>query len=57
MGDVKLTPRQTARLLTHLDEGMRQLASARDQLIDAMAQRIAKRPPRKRPADTRREPR
>jgi hypothetical protein len=43
MGDVKLTPRQTARLLTHLDEGVRQMTQARDQLIDAMAQRAVKR--------------
>jgi hypothetical protein len=44
MGDVKLTPRQTARLLTFLDEGVRQLSHARDQLIEAMASRAAKRP-------------
>jgi hypothetical protein len=46
MGDVKLTPRQTARLLTLIDDGVRQLTAARDQLIDAMAQRALKRPPR-----------
>ena len=55
MGDVKLTPRQTARLLTHLDEGVRQLLQARDQLIDAMARRTVKRSMRvKRTAMTRR---
>jgi hypothetical protein len=55
MGDVKLTPRQTARLLTHLDEGVRELLHARDQLIDAMARRAVKRTARpKRPGDTRR---
>lgn len=43
MGDVKLTPRQTARLLTHLEEGVRQLTEIRAQLIDAMARRKAKR--------------
>jgi hypothetical protein len=43
MADVKLTPRQTARLLTHLDESVRQLMAMREQLIDAMARRTVKR--------------
>jgi hypothetical protein len=58
MGDVKLTPRQTARLLTLIDEGVRQLTAVRDQLIDAMAQRAIKRPTRpKRASETRRSSR
>lgn len=43
MADVKLTPRQTSRLLMHLDESVRQLTQVRDQLIEAMAQRQVKR--------------
>jgi hypothetical protein len=39
MGDVKLTPRETSRLLTHLDEGVRKVADARDEIIHAMARR------------------
>lgn len=42
MGDVKLTPRETSRLLTHLDEGVRQVADARDAIIQAMARRTTK---------------
>jgi hypothetical protein len=42
MGDVKLTPRETSRLLTHLDEGVRQIADARDEIINAMARRTTK---------------
>jgi hypothetical protein len=55
MGDVKLTPRQTARLLTYLDESVRQLNEMRGQLIEAMARRTTKRPsPRAgRPGPTR----
>jgi hypothetical protein len=54
MGDVKLTPRQTARLLTHIEEGVRQLTEVREQLIDAMARRAMQRPQRpKRVTDTR----
>ncbi len=49
MGDVKLTPRETSRLLTHLDEGVRKVADARDQIIDAMARRTTK-PDTERPA-------
>ena len=56
MGDVKLTPRQTARLLTYLEEGVRQLSQARAQLIEAMAERAVRRPAirSKRAADARR---
>lgn len=42
MGDVKLTPRETSRLLTHLDEGVRQVTDARDEIIEAMARRTTK---------------
>ena len=42
MGDVKLTPRETSRLLTHLDEGVRKVADARDEIINAMARRTTK---------------
>lgn len=44
MGDVKLTPRQTADLLTRLDEGLKNVAEARDRIIDAMAERRAVKP-------------
>ena len=39
MGDVKLTPRQTADLLTKLDEGVRSVTEARNRIIAAMAAR------------------
>ena len=55
MGDVKLTPQETSRLLTHLDEGMRQVVDAREEIIQAMARRTkapaedtARNPPRSR---------
>ena len=44
MGDVKLTPRQTAAILTKLDDGVRSVADAREQVIQAMADRRAERP-------------
>ena len=44
MGDVKLTPRQTAAILTKLDDGARSVADARQQVIQAMADRRAERP-------------
>jgi hypothetical protein len=44
MGDVKLTPRETSRLLTHLDEGVRKVADAREEIIQAMARRTTKAP-------------
>lgn len=57
MGDVKLTPRQTADLLTKLDEGVRNVTEARDRIFTAMAERSSatprkperrkRRPPRK----------
>jgi hypothetical protein len=57
MGDVKLTPRQTAAILTKLDDGVRSVADAREQVIQAMAERRAERPePEKRePSRTRRK--
>ena len=39
MGDVKLTPRKTAALLDKLDGAIDQVAGARRQLIEAMAER------------------
>ena len=39
MADVKLTPRQTAEILSRLDEGARNVEEARKQLILAMAER------------------
>jgi hypothetical protein len=42
MGDVKLTPRETSQLLTHLDEGVRKVVDAREQIIDAMARRTTR---------------
>jgi len=44
MGDVKLTPRQTAALLNTLDEGLKSVEDARHQVIEAMAERSADRP-------------
>ena len=44
MGDVKLTPRQAAAILTKLDDGARSVADAREQVIQAMADRRAERP-------------
>lgn len=42
MGDVKLTPQETSRLLTHLDEGVRKVTDAREEIIHAMARRRTK---------------
>jgi hypothetical protein len=39
MGDVKLTPRETAELLDTLDDTAKSLGEARSQLLDAMAKR------------------
>ena len=39
MADVKLTPRETAQLLTRLDESLKSVTEARQQLISAMAER------------------
>ena len=44
MGDVKLTPRQTADILTKLDDGVRSVADAREQVIQARADRRLERP-------------
>ncbi len=44
MGDVKLTPRQTAALLDKLDDGLRSVADARLAVIEAMADRRAEKP-------------
>ena len=53
MGDVKLTPRETSRLLTHLDEGMRKVTDAREEIIDAMARRTTKDPAEQKPQNGR----
>jgi len=45
MGDVKLTPRQTATILTKLDEGLRSMSDARAAVIQAMADRRREKPP------------
>jgi len=45
MGDVKLTPRQTAAILTKLDEGLRSMSDARAAVIQAMADRRREKPP------------
>jgi hypothetical protein len=55
MGDVKLSPRQTAAILNKLDEGLRSVTDARLAVIQAMADRRAERPgatprPRKAPS-------
>jgi hypothetical protein len=42
MGDVKFTARETSRLLTHLDEGVRKVSDARDEIINAMARRTTR---------------
>ena len=47
MGDVKLTPRQTAAILAKLDDGLRSVSDARDQVIQAMADRRTKKPTRR----------
>jgi hypothetical protein len=59
MGDVKLTPRQTAAILTKLDDGVKSVSDARAEVIQAMADRRAERPPRtaRAPARTPRKPR
>jgi ParB-like chromosome segregation protein Spo0J len=46
MGDVKLTPRQTAAILDKLDEGLRSVTAARTAVIEAMADRRAEKPAR-----------
>ena len=46
MGDVKLTPRQTAAILTKLDEGLRCVSDARAAVIQAMADRRTEKPTR-----------
>jgi hypothetical protein len=46
MGDVKLTPRQTAAILAKLDDGLRCVSDARDQVIQAMADRRTEKPTR-----------
>jgi hypothetical protein len=43
MGDVKLTARETSRLLRSLDDSRRSLDEAHDQVITAMARRRIKR--------------
>ena len=43
MGDIKLTPRETSRVLARLDEGVEKVAEARDEIIHAMARRRTKR--------------
>ena len=43
MGDVRLTPREIADLLTMLDEGVRRVDEARSLLIKAMAARSSPR--------------
>jgi hypothetical protein len=53
MGDVKLTARETSRLLTHLDQGVRKVADARDEIIQAMARRTTKTPPQPAKPSTR----
>ena len=42
MGDVKLTARETSRLLTHLEEGVQQVTDARAEIIEAMARRTTR---------------
>jgi hypothetical protein len=54
MGDVKLTPRETSRLLTHLDEGVRKVADARDEISQAMARRTTKESAQRAPSAARR---
>ena len=44
MGDVKLTPRQTAAILDKLDDGLRSVADARLAVIEAMADRRTEKP-------------
>jgi hypothetical protein len=44
MGDVKLTPRQAAAMLTRLDDGLKSVADVRAQVIQAMADRRAEKP-------------
>ena len=56
MGDVKLTPRQTAELLNTLDNTAKSLGDARAQVLDAMAKRRKVRDPEEPPLRTRREP-
>jgi len=58
MGDVKLTPRQTAAILTKLDDGLRSMLDARAQVIQAMADRRTEKPPKgpRTPARATRKP-
>ena len=44
MGDVKLTPRQTAAILDKLDDGLRSVTDARLAVIEAMADRRSEKP-------------
>ena len=44
MGDVKLTPRQTAAILEKLDDGLRSVTDARLAVIEAMADRRTEKP-------------
>lgn len=44
MGDVKLTPRQTAAILNKLDDGLRCVTDARLAVIQAMADRRREKP-------------
>jgi len=46
MGDVKLTPRQTAAILTKLDDSVRSVSDARAEVIQAMADRRVEKPPK-----------
>jgi hypothetical protein len=54
MGDVKLTPRETSRLLTHLDEGVRKVSDAREEIIHAMARRTTGENAQREPSAPRR---
>lgn len=56
MADVKLTPRQTAAILTKLDEGVRNVTEARNAVIEAMADRRTRRPVRTGKASSARRP-
>ena len=46
MGDVKLTPRQTAAILMKLDDSVRSVSDARAEVIQAMADRRVEKPPK-----------
>ena len=53
MGDVKLTPRETAAILTKLDDGLRNVTEAREQVIQAMADRRSAGAPKPKPPSAR----